>query len=547
MSRSKVLGYLTIPLLLAAPAVIATPANAAGRTTAGVATTATTIATATTAAAVATTGFRFVDIPTPDGVELTANVDEPTTVGTHPAIVFISSWGLNDAEYLAQASSLAGAGYTVLSYTPRGFWGSGGTIQTAGPQDIADVSTVIDWMLAHTAADPAHIGAAGVSYGAGISLIASGFDSRIRAVAAMSGWSDLESSLYGDQTRRLQAVGLLQGLAALTGRPSPELNTILSDFWNNTNIPDVQAYARVRSAATDEARINANQPAIFMANAFGDSLFPPNQLVDFYNALTTPKHLEFAPGDHAVVEATGLIGLDNHVWTSVDEWLDHYLRGLDTAIVHQPPVVLRPITGGSAEYAADWAHTSTTTTRYGLPGKDFWTQTGSLGSSIPTGWSTTVYTGVDTIADGGVALLTNGLGALTGTTPTIWLPAVSRINGAVWTAPSNGSAKNIRGIPKLHIDVKPGSSNGTIVAYLYDLDGLGNAHLITEAPTTWLGASAGHAQAIDLNLPATAYTVPAGHALALVIDTIDPLYLDANPFAASVTFTGASYLDIPYQ
>jgi predicted acyl esterase len=524
MSQPKLLAYLlTLPLILAALAATAAPAAAA------------------------TTGFRLVDITTPDGVDLEANVDEPTTPGKHPAIVFISSWGLNDAEYLAQASDLAGSGYTVLSYTPRGFWGSGGTIQTAGPQDIADASTVITWMLANTTADPAHIGAAGVSYGAGISMIASAFDPRIRAVAAMSGWSDMESSLYGDQTRRLQAAGLLEGLADLTGRPSTELNTILSDFWSDTNIPAIQAFAHVRSAATYAAQINANQPAIFMANAFGDSLFPPNQLVDFYNGLTTPKHLEFAPGDHAVVEATGLIGLDNHVWTSVDQWFDHYLRGLDTNIVHQPPVVLRPITSGGPEYYPDWAHTSAATTRYGLSGKDFWTQTGSLGSSVPTGWSTTIYTGVDTVADGGVALLTNGLGALTGTTPTIWLPAVDRVNGAVWTSSSFGAAKNIRGIPQRHITIKPGSGNGTVVAYLYDEDVLGDAHLITEAPTTWLGAATGHATSIDLRLPATAYTVPAGHSLALVIDTTDPLYLAMNPLAAGVTFTGASYLNVPYE
>ena len=64
----------------------------------------------------------------------------PTTPGPHPALVFISSWGLNDAEYLVQARALAQAGYVVLSYTARGFWGSGGQIDTAGPPDIADTS-----------------------------------------------------------------------------------------------------------------------------------------------------------------------------------------------------------------------------------------------------------------------------------------------------------------------------------------------------------------------------------------------------------------------
>src|SRR5437763_10538314 len=135
-------------------------------------------------ASAATTGLRSVDITATDGVVLKANVIEPTSAGRHPAVVFISSWGLNDAEYLAQADTLAGRGYTVLSYTPRGWWDSGGRIEVAGPKDITDLSNVLDWLTAHTGTDPARIGAAGVSYGAGIPLIASAFDARIRARAA---------------------------------------------------------------------------------------------------------------------------------------------------------------------------------------------------------------------------------------------------------------------------------------------------------------------------------------------------------------------------
>src|SRR3954466_12766949 len=77
------------------------------------------------AAASTTTPLTFFNLPAADGVALKANLITPTTAGPHPAIVFISSWALNDAEYLAQATSLAAAGYVVLSYTSRGFWGSG--------------------------------------------------------------------------------------------------------------------------------------------------------------------------------------------------------------------------------------------------------------------------------------------------------------------------------------------------------------------------------------------------------------------------------------
>ncbi len=304
---------------------------------------------AASAAAPPTTGLRFVDITASDGAVLKANVIEPTSPGRHPAIVFVNSWGLNDLEYVAQATALAQDGYTVLSYCARGWWASGGQIDTAGPKDIADVSTVLDWLSANTSADPAHIGMAGVSYGAGISLIASAFDRRIRAVAAMSGWTDLVYSLYGDNTRRQQAALLLQVAAQLLGRPSAELTTNLQSYFANTNIDTVKAWGRVRSAGTYLDRINANNPAILLANSYGDSLFGPDQLVDFFNRLTTPKRLELAAGDHATVELSGLLGLDNHVWDSVHRWFDSYLRGIDTGITGENPVVLKVRTSGTTE------------------------------------------------------------------------------------------------------------------------------------------------------------------------------------------------------
>jgi hypothetical protein len=478
-----------------------------------------------TAAQQPTTGFRAVDIVAADGVVLDANVIEPTAAGRHPAIVFVNSWGLNDAEYLAQASAFAQAGYTVLSYTTRGFWGSGGQIDTAGPEDIADVSTVLDWLVAHTAADPAHIGVAGVSYGAGIGLIAAGFDPRIRAVAAMSCWTDLVESLYGGNTRRPQAAFLLAALARLTGRPSAELTTSIDNYFANRNIDAVKAWGRVRSAATYLGAINANHPAILMANAYGDSLFGPNQLVDFFGGLTGPKRLEFAAGDHAVVEATGLLGLDNHVWTSVRRWFDQYLSGVDTGIAAEPPVVLRVRESGAVERYADWAHVASGTVHFGLQ---------------PT---RTVWTGLDTTADAGVALLSNGLEALTGTPPVGWLPSVSRIYGAVWQGGALPSGAAIRGIPRLHLTVPSAPATGTLVAYLYDVDWTGTGRLVAQAPATWLAPTA----SLDAALPATAYDVPAGHSLALVLDTADPLYLDANGPATPITVAGSSWLDIPMR
>ncbi|MGO4417854.1 CocE/NonD family hydrolase, partial [Streptomyces sp. MCAF7] len=98
---------------------------------------------------------RFVDIPGDGGVTLAANVVTPRGAADAqrlPLVVLPTSWALPQAEYLAQAQKLADSGYVVVSYNVRGFWQSGGEIETAGPPDVADASKVIDWALANTPA-----------------------------------------------------------------------------------------------------------------------------------------------------------------------------------------------------------------------------------------------------------------------------------------------------------------------------------------------------------------------------------------------------------
>jgi predicted acyl esterase len=495
-------------------------------------------------AAVATTAARFVDIDAGD-VILKANVIAPAAAGRYPAVILPASWGLNDLEYLAPARTLAGRGYVVVSYTPRGWWLSGGEIDTGGPRDMADLSTVIDWTLANSAADPARIGTAGISYGAGIGLLGSAFDPRIRAVAMMSGWTDLGYSLYADSTRHQQAPGLLKLAADLLGNAGPELSGKLADFAANRNVDQVVAWAGARSPATYLDAINANRPAVLMANAWGDSFFPPNQLADFYGRLTGPKRLEFRPGDHAIAELGGVIGLKNEVWASVYRWFDQYLAGIDTGLGTEPPVLVRPHNAAVEAYAS-WSALNSSTRRYGLGEIRRLDDTGLLGGTPGAGWSKSIPTDLNTVADGGAVLLTNGVAAFTGKRPRIWLPTVNRDRAGVWAAARPVTAQRIRGIPKLHLELTGVAARGTVVAYLYDLDLVGNADLITHAPTSWLTAPGG-TRSIDLALPATAYDLPAGHSLTLVVDTVDPLYYDENAPAGSVTIAGGSYLDVPLK
>jgi predicted acyl esterase len=494
------------------------------------------------AAAASTTVFQAVDISGSGGVTLKANWIAPAVGDRHPAIVFPSSWGLNDVEYIAQAKILAGKGYVVVSYTPRGWWSSGGTIDTAGPLDMADLSEVLDWTIANTPADPGRIGAAGISYGAGISLLGAATDKRIRAVAALSGWSDLIYSLYSGDTRHQQSSGLLSLAAQLVGKPSAELTRMLGDFDANRNVEQVKAWAKARSAATHLDAINANQPAVLIGNGWGDSFFPPNQLTGFFSGLTTPKRLELRPGDHAIAELTGLLGLPNDAWQSLYDWFDHYLAGADNGVESEPSVQVKPLNAGYESYPS-WAALTGTNRRYGLGKIRLLDGTGLLGGAVSAGWTKKLPTDKDTIAGGGVVLLTNGAAAITGVQPSIWLPFVDRGRAGVWAAERPSSVQHIRGVPKVHLELSGTAATGTVVSYLYDLDALGNAKLITHAPATWLSP----ADSVDVDLFATAYDLPAGHSLTLVVDTVDPLYYDENASGGSVTVTGGSYVDVPVR
>ncbi|MYT22470.1 acyl esterase [Streptomyces sp. SID7760] len=494
---------------------------------------------AAAAAPSAPSGLRFHDIPGSGGITLKGNVFTPAGVQpgrTYPLVVLPTSWGMPQIEYVAQAEKLADDGYVVVSYTSRGFWLSGGEIEVAGPPDTADVSAVIDWALANTPADAQHIGLGGVSYGAGISLLASAHDPRIKAVVALSGWADIIESIYSGRTQHVQAAALLGGAGYLTGRPGPELRQILGDFLGSRldREPQMIEWGRKRSAAERVDEINANGAAIMLGNAWGDSIFPPNQYAAFYEKLTGPKRLELRPGDHATAEGTGLLGLPNDTWTNAHRWFDRYLKGERNGVDTEAPVQIKSRSDEGYEGYADWK------------------SVGSGGTErLPLTDAEHLFTGVDSGADGGVIFLSSILDQFAKAPPAASIPLLPRAFAAVWQSPRQEARRRIRGTVELHTTVTPTAPDGTFIAHLYDVGPLGIGKLVTSAPYTFHGKPRGQAFGVDLELFSTAYDVPGGHRLALVIDTVDPLYIEHNPSGAQLTFssprTDPSYVSVPLR
>ncbi|KOV76773.1 X-Pro dipeptidyl-peptidase [Nocardia sp. NRRL S-836] len=465
----------------------------------------------------------YKSIPGVGGTALKAFVIEPTGQGPgpFPLLVMPSSWAVPNIEYVGAAAKLAKeSGYVVVSYTSRGFWDSGGEIDIAGPETVGDVSSVIDWAIAHAHADATKVGVAGISYGAGQSLLAAANDRRIKAAAALSTWTDLARSLYPNSTVNNQAVEVLLAAGHATGRPGPVLLEA-EDAYRDGRFSEVVPISAGRSAASKIEQLNANGTAVLLGNAWNDGMFAPGQITDLYSRLSGPKRLMLSPGDHATAELFGAAGLPNEIWEATGRWFDRYVKGTANGVDAEQPVQLKPNNGGPWRKFGAWPDGATDTVQLD-------------GRRITAGWNT--------VADSGTILLSGALQGFLNIPTGVSLPLVDRNVAGVWNGPRYPAGATVAGTPRLKLTVTPSAETTTLFAYLYEVGPLGLGALVTHKPVKVTGA--GRTQTLDVALEPTLWNVAAGNRLALVVDTVDPRYLSESTRGSTVTF-GPSSLTVP--
>ncbi|OOC55210.1 MULTISPECIES: CocE/NonD family hydrolase [Nocardiopsis] len=478
-----------------------------------------------------------------DGTELRAKVITPTGVeGPHPLLVMPSAWGTPHLLYVGAAARLAHeSGYQVVAYTSRGFWDSGGEIEVAGPEDRADASAVIDWALENTDADPDRIGMAGISYGGGISLLTAAEDDRVRAVASLSGWADLAASLYPGETVDTQSAELLLLAGHLTGDPGEALTEVGTEYRRG-NIQPALDIAPDRSAATKVDAINANGTAVMMAHAWNDGIFPVGHITDFYEELEVPKRLMLSPGDHATQELFGAAGLPNEVWEALGDWFDHHLRGQDNETDTGGPVHVKPNNGrGDWTSHADWPSVTGDAERYYLaePSTDWfrWRSSGAMEAEPSTGWSHGFRTGIGTSAESGTVMVSGALQQFFDIPTGVLLPTVDRYRAAVWTGPAYPDGVRVAGTPEVTLTLTPTAKDQSVYVYLYAVDGDGTGSLLSHAPRTLRDAVPGEPVTVDAELAPVVWDVPAGHRLAVVVDSRDARYRNESDIGDRVRVT----------
>jgi predicted acyl esterase len=494
-----------------------------------------------------TTSYR--SIPGVSGTPIRAFVIEPTGRGNgpFPLLVLPSSWGINNIEYVGAAAKFAyESGYVVVSYTSRGFYDSGGEIDVAGSDTVGDVSKVIDWAVDNARGDVGKVGVAGISYGAGQSLLAAAVDPRIKAVAALSTWTDLARSLYPNETVNAQAVEVLLAAGKLVGRPGPVLREA-EDAYRNGRFNEVVPISESRSAVNKVAAINANRTAVMIGNAWNDGIFAPGQVTDLFAKLTGPKRLMLSPGDHATAELFGAAGLPNEIWDSVGRWFDRHVRGVDNGIDRENPVNLKPNNGGDWRSYPNWAAVSAAQDTLYLTGPSW--GTGELATAASSGWQNRIVAGWPTVADSGTLLLSGALQGFLNIPTGVSTPLVDRNVAGVWSGPTYSRATAVSGTPRLHVTVAPSAPTTTLYAYLYDVGSFGLGALVTHKPVTLRNSAPGVARTVDIELEPVVWNVEAGHRLVLVVDTVDPRYLSESALGSTVAFSSPaadpSWLRVP--
>ncbi|HEY8876749.1 MAG TPA: CocE/NonD family hydrolase [Roseateles sp.] len=482
----------------------------------------------------------------PDGVRLAANVFLPAGASSgsatkYPTVIFVTSWAVADFfEYLGQQQRLARDGYIAVAYTARGFWDSEGTIGVAGPVDVADVSGVLDWTLAQTPADPARVGAAGISYGAGLSLLALGAEPRLKTAVALSGWATLLDQMYRNQVPNPTWLDILQISGQLTGRLDPIVAEYNAAIQNPdtpaSKLAEITAWGWPRSPASAVAAINARGAPVFIGKNWQDDMFSPNSSLAMFSQLTSPKKLMLQPGIHASAEIPGaLFDVDNAIWDQAHRWFDRWLKGRLNGIENEPKVSLQPKFQGYRETLSTWPAPELRALDYQITprGGVRWELSclcwRGITGDLQTGQRAT--SGTDSINNALDTTATTGpIPVLSPIAESVGLPVINQMAtvlpafGVRYDGPWLSQTLKLRGAPTLKLKAIPSQQRGMLVAYLYDVDLAGFGTLITHGARAVHAATPGQSQDFSFDMVATGYDVPAGHRLVLVFDTQDTLY-----------------------
>jgi ABC-2 type transport system ATP-binding protein len=525
--------------------------------------------------------------PEPDGdpvkLDVTVLTTDPAT--PKPGIVLAHGFGGSKLDGLETGRSLARGGYTVITYTARGFGASGGRIHLNNPAyEGADARKIIDLAvsrreIAKNGADPV-IGFAGGSYGGAISLMVAGLDTRVDAIVPGFTWNRLGQSLFPQNRTRGEATSLADvtpadqrgvfkqrwasllflggggqagersadGSRSVCGRFAPELcSSYLAAAESGQPSDRLLKLLDESSPARVLSRITA--PTLIISGA-DDTLFPLDQADANLRGLPaeTPAAMKWVEGGH-----DGEIVIDD-LLPDLEAWFGRYLQQNgsppDTSFSVEVPETSLVGNGGQRE--------PKTLLSAGYPGR---------GSEIGQQLFRLNGARQSVVAPPGgtPAALTNlpGTGGTLGGASSIAGYALGVLPGqsATFTTEPLTSAVDLIGSGRITLDIASSTASATVFASVWDLGpdietttngrtttGPSSAVLPQHAvsPVRLTGLVPGELRQATVALPSVSHQVPVGHRLQVVISTTDQAYsVPAKSAIYSIGLAGDPVLTVP--
>ena len=313
-----------------------------------------------------------VRIPTRDGKKLAATVYQPALQSGQSAPLVIATHGFGGFRakrplsvygkaILTGEAAIAAwkAGYWVVFYDQRGWGQSQGRVHMMDPDyEVADLSQVIDWSLAHLPGvkrledgSPA-IGMIGESYGAGLQTLAAFTEPRLKALVPLTGWYDMNSIAPNGEFRTAWGAVLL-GFGGINS--GFDIGEMFADPWRSafdgTVSRDMQALMYERSAASYCDQGKAPHADALFIQGFSDSLFPFQQAENNYDCWQAqgrdariigmesghvmPWPIQKWRGWVPFYQTDDMVHCGDYSETTVDtiiNWWDEKLRGEDATV-----------------------------------------------------------------------------------------------------------------------------------------------------------------------------------------------------------------------
>lgn len=264
----------------------------------------------------------------------------PRATGTErsPTILMGPGWGSagdsnttgSSALGITSIKDLRDAGYNVLTWDPRGFGKSNGTITVdSATAEGRDVQRIIDWVAEQPGVqlDAPHdprMGMVGASYGGGIQLVTAAIDCRVDAIVPSWAWHSLATSLYKAATPKTGWGALLY--AAASGRDlDPHIRSAFNSGVTTGRLSaDDAAWFEQRGPGNLVSKIRV--PTLFVQGTV-DTLFTLDEAVENYRILRrngVPTAMVWACTGHGVCLTDA--GDKDRARQKALAWLERYVQ-----------------------------------------------------------------------------------------------------------------------------------------------------------------------------------------------------------------------------